>query len=563
MTMDYKRIFLYISIFLVSMMLWQAWQKEHPHPTIANHTAANTPTQQAVANNGNFVPPSTTATAVAKPSQPHAVAAQHVTPSARQIRIKTDVLDVTLDKQGGGFVRGELVKFPQEQHKDKSVALFSQAPGALYLAQSGVVSAAHKGQAKPIVFQSEKTQYQLTPDQKTLTVKLQGTLANGVTVEKELTFTAGSYLVAIQYRLHNTGNTPWQGQLYQQLLRQKPEKNGTGLFHMTSYTGASISDPKEKLYEKISFKSMKAKNVARTVTGGWVAMQQHYFLTAWVPPGDQTSRFYSHSAENQIYTIGMLGPQIKLAPNQTHVTQMKLYLGPEDTAVLKEIATGLNLTVDYGMLWFISVILFWLMKQIHSVVGNWGWSIILVTVMIKLAFYKLSATSYRSMANMKKLQPKLESIKQRFKGDKQKLSQATMELYKKEKINPLGGCLPIIIQIPVFIALYWVLLESVELRQAPFMFWIHDLSVKDPFYILPVIMGASMLIQQKLNPPPPDPMQAKVMMLMPILFTFLFLHFPAGLVLYWVVNNVLSIAQQWHITRQMENAPKGKAKPAK
>jgi YidC/Oxa1 family membrane protein insertase len=285
------------------------------------------------------------------------------------------------------------------------------------------------------------------------------------------------------------------------------------------------------------------------VTSGWIAMQQHYFLTAWIPVAESKNKFYTR-ALNGDYTIGAVSQPVTLTPGQQQTVGSRLYLGPEITDTLKAIAPGLDLTVDYGWLWFISGILFSVMKAINSVVGNWGWSIVLVTVLIKMAFYKLSATSYKSMASMRRLQPKLQALRERYGDDKVKISQATMELYRQEKVNPLGGCLPVIIQIPVFIALYWVLLESVELRQAPFILWITDLASSDPWHVLPVIMGATMLIQQKLNPAPPDPMQAKIMMFLPILFTALFWNFPAGLVLYWIVNNTLSIAQQWYITHK-------------
>ena len=555
MDMDYKRIFLYVSIFLVSLLLWNAWQKDYPIEKTVTQTVAQNNSTTATTNSA-FIPPTTTATVTGDKSQQQTSAVE-TTPTSRQIQIKTDVLQITLDKLGGDLIESDLLKFPIEKNSKTPITLFSQEQGKIYLAQNGIATAE---QTQRILFQANQDHYELTPGEKTLTVKLTGKLPSGIEVEKDYVFTAGTYLIEVNYRLANPASKTWQGQLYHQIVRQKPEGEKSGLFHMTSYTGASISDPKEKLYENVSFSHMQEQALSRNVTGGWIAMQQHYFVSAWVPPSDQQSRFYSNAAPNNLFTIGLMGPPIELKAGQSYTTQMKLFVGPEITSILKPIAPGLNLTVDYGFLWFISVIVFWLMKQIYNVVGNWGWAIILVTVFIKLAFYKLSATSYRSMANLKKLQPKMEAIKQRFADDKQKLSQATMELYKKEKINPLGGCLPILVQLPVFIALYWVLLESVELRQAPFIFWIQDLSIADPYYILPIIMGVSMFIQQKRNPPPPDPTQAKVMMLLPVLFTFIFLHFPAGLVLYWVVNNVLSIAQQWYITQKIE--PSKKVKPA-
>lgn len=303
-------------------------------------------------------------------------------------------------------------------------------------------------------------------------------------------------------------------------------------------------------------KDMDDKNLRETVQGGWVAWLQHYFVTAWVPAKDDTNQVTTRKDSQGNYIIGFVGPQLNVPVGASAETSATLYAGPKLQDKLKELSPGLELTVDYGFLWFIAQPIFWLLQVIHSIVGNWGWSIIFLTVIIKLAFFPLSAASYKSMARMRAVAPKLQSLKEQFGDDRQKMSQAMMELYKKEKINPLGGCLPILVQMPVFLALYWTLLESVEIRQAPWLGWIVDLSIKDPYFILPIIMGATMFFQQTLNPTPPDPMQARILKLMPIVFTFFFLWFPAGLVLYWVVNNVLSIAQQWYITRQIERAAK-------
>ena len=307
--------------------------------------------------------------------------------------------------------------------------------------------------------------------------------------------------------------------------------------------------------DKVTEDKTKAP-ITENVQGGWVAWLQHYFVTAWIPPKGENNQVLARKDSKGNYIIGYTGPSMTVAPGAKAETSAILYAGPKSQAVLKELSPGLELTVDYGFLWFIAQPIFWLLQHIHSLVGNWGWSIIFLTMLIKGIFFPLSAASYKSMARMRAVAPKLAALKEKFGDDRQKMSQAMMELYKKEKINPLGGCLPILVQMPVFLSLYWVLLESVEMRQAPFMLWITDLSIKDPFFILPIIMGATMFIQQRLNPTPPDPMQAKVMKMMPIIFTFFFLWFPAGLVLYWVVNNCLSIAQQWYITRKIEAATK-------
>jgi YidC/Oxa1 family membrane protein insertase len=301
---------------------------------------------------------------------------------------------------------------------------------------------------------------------------------------------------------------------------------------------------------------MQKANLNREVTGGWTAMIQHYFVGAWIPPGEQAERYYTRALQDERYVIGLIGPSLTVEPGSEQSSSARLFVGPKLQHRMEAVAPGLELTVDYGKLTFIAEPIFWLLEKIHSLVRNWGWSIIFLTILIKLAFFKLSETSYKSMANMRKLAPRLQALKERYGDDKQKLNQAMMDMYKKEKVNPLGGCLPVLVQIPVFISLYWVLLESVEMRQAPFMLWIQNLSSPDPYYILPLIMGATMLIQQKLNPAPMDPMQAKVMMVLPVVFTVFFAFFPSGLVLYWVVNNTLSIAQQYVITKRVEAAGK-------
>jgi len=299
---------------------------------------------------------------------------------------------------------------------------------------------------------------------------------------------------------------------------------------------------------------MDDANLSRDISSGWAAMIQHYFVTAWLPPEQQKFQYYSKAPENRPYVLGMISPQTKIEAGGSGRFSNQLYVGPKDQKRLEGVTESLKLTVDYGVLTILAQPIFWLLTYIHGVLNNWGWSIIILTIIIKLIFYKLSEKSYRSMANMRRLAPRVTTIRERYGDDRQRMSQAMMELYKKEKINPLGGCLPMLVQIPVFIALYWVLLESVEMRQAPFIGWIHDLSTKDPYYILPLLMGISMFVQQKLNPPPPDPVQAKVMMALPFIFTLFFAFFPAGLVLYWVANSVISILQQWVITRGIEKA---------
>lgn len=548
--MDVKRVFVYSGLFFISMVLWSTWQKEHMTAQVKHATQVTQPAsnpQAASSQAASTVPVSDTQ------------AEHQAAPASRIVNLQSDVLDLKIDTLGGRLVSAKLLNYAKELHqKDNPFVLLNDKANTLYIAKSGFTGVDAK-KASPTQYHVSQRDVRLADGKDSVSVTLTGTSQTGAIVHKTFTLKRDDYAVGLSYQIKNPTQKTISGHIYSEISRKKPaQASSNGVFSIRSYTGASISDPNNKLFEKVPFKDMAKENLNREVKGGWVAMQQHYFLTAWVPFGEQKNKLYSQS-NNDIYTIGLMGPELNIAAGQTVTDNFNLYVGPEITSTLKELAPGLNLTIDYGVLWFLSAPLFWLMKHIYLLIGNWGWAIVLVTVLIKLAFYRLSASSYRSMANMKRLQPKIEALKKRYGDDKQKLSQATIELYKTEKVNPLGGCLPILVQIPVFIALYWVLLESVELRHAPFMLWIHDLSARDPYYILPIIMGATMLIQQKLNPPPPDPTQAKVMMLMPVLFTFLFLQFPAGLVLYWIVNNTLSILQQWYITKQFEAAtPKRK-----
>lgn len=542
--MDQKRIFIYAALIAILFLLWEKWQQEHPpmQPVAESAQAAN----------ANLPPLSAQASQQAVPVAQTPVA--EVKKSTAQIvTVDTDVLRASIDSQGGNLIRLDLLKYP-ESLKDLKVpvALLNDAANTLHIAQSGLISKTgpdnENGQA---IYTSEKPSYVLSADQNTLDVKLSWQNNNGLRVNKIFTFNRGKYDIPVRYEIENQSPEPWTGQIYAQ-LRQQPISTSAGFFGLHTYAGGAISNA-ETPYEKINFSDMEKENLDKTFQGGWLALQQHYFLSAWIPEDTQQNRYYSRFDRNtNTYTLGYVGPVLTVATNQKGNAATKLYAGPEVAETLSKVAPHLELTVDYGWLWPISVAIFAVMKYIHQLIGNWGWSIVLVTCLIKLLFYKLSETSYRSMAKMRKLTPQLQAIKERFNDDKQKLSQSMMELYKKEKVNPLSGCLPMIIQIPFFIALYYVLIESVELRQAPFIFWIHDLSIRDPYFVLPILMGISMFLQQKLNPPPPDPVQAKVMMLLPVIFTVFFAAFPAGLVLYWLVNNCVGALQQWYITRRVE-----------
>lgn len=564
--MDLRRISLYAALALIIYTLWTYWQKEYP---AVSTTTTATSSSLIKTNEGDALLPdmldkkspnptynASEGALPAPQSEANISATNSPTKTTSFIRAKTDVLSLLIDKRFGDIITAELAAYPESVEKpNQPVTLLFDTAERRYVANSSLfVGTGSSIKNVDFNFSSEKQDYQLQEGEKQLSITLLGKTSEGLQVKKIVTLTRGSYLVRVEYQLENGSSQVWKGYMNTQLLQTNPQESNASLFQVGSYTGASYSNPGEHRYKKVSFKDMTKSNLNVNATGGWVAMQQHYFLSAWVPDKDSKNVLYTR-ALNDDYTVGMVSQPIELSPQKNATIGSNLYLGPEVTSVLQSISPGLELTVDYGWLWFLSSFLFSILKGIHAIIGNWGWSIVLVTVLVKLAFYRLSASSYKSMAGMRKLQPKLQVLRDRYGDDKAKISQATMELYRQEKVNPLGGCLPIIIQIPVFIALYWVLLESVELRQAPFIFWVKDLATSDPWHVLPVIMGITMFIQQRLNPAPPDPTQAMVMMFLPFLFTGLFWSFPAGLVLYWIVNNTLSILQQWHITRKYSDTP--------
>lgn len=550
---DYLRIALYGTLVLIIFMAYQAWEKEHPklEQPVSISTSSNYIPEMAETRKVNTQP----ATTIAASTTPITTTATN----SQIVHVTTDLLQVDIDTNGGNVTQVKLLKYPEELNSKESFLFLNNSADTRYIAQSGLLSSegpdTSKGQA---VYQSTQTTYSLAENQNELQVKLHWQNSQGITVNKIYTFKRDSYEIGLDYQITNQSKQPWDGNLYLQLMRKNtPPTNHQGFVNFATYFGAAISSP-EKRFQKVTFSDMGNKNLNQSITGGWAAMIQHYFVSAWIPNKDTTSQYFSRLTNDGLYTIGMLGPALQVQPGQTIDTQARLYAGPAIADQMEKAAPSLKLTIDYGWFWFISAIIFWMMQHIYNVVGNWGWSIVLVTLVIKLMFYHLSAKSYRSMSGLKKLQPKINALKERFGEDKQKFTQATLELYKKEKVNPMSGCLPILVQIPVFIGLYWVLIESVQLRHAPFILWIHDLSQKDPYYVLPILMGLSMFFQQRLNPPPADPVQAKVMMLMPIVFTALFINFPAGLMLYWFVNNTLSFLQQWFIMHSMEKTEKVK-----
>jgi len=491
------------------------------------------------------VPATAGAGAAAVPGAPAAA-----TPvQGERVIITTDVLKAEIDSVGGELRHLELLKHKDAQDPTKNVVLFDHSAERTYLAQTGLIGGAFPNHRTPFTVQPGARSLDSGNEVKLVLTSEQG----GVKLTKTYTFHRGDYLIDVKHDVTNASGAPVSPSLYVQLLRDGGALPGDSKFYST-FTGPAVYTDADK-FQKLAFDKIGSGKDSHATKSddGWVAMIQHYFVSAFVPPEKAPREIFTKKVDN-LYAVGNILPLGTIAPGATVSMDTKLYSGPQESETLIKVAPGLELVKDYGWLTIVAKPIFWLMVQIHTFLGNWGWTIIVLTIMIKLLFFPLSAASYRSMAKMKLVTPKMTSIRERHKGDPQKMNQAMMELYKTEKINPLGGCLPIVVQIPVFIALYWVLLASVEMRNAPWLGWIHDLASPDPFYILPVLMAVSMFIQTKLNPTPPDPVQAKVMMFMPIIFSVMFFFFPAGLVLYWVVNNILSITQQWFITRKLNPA---------
>jgi len=545
--MDFQRLFLFLVFSFSLLLVWDGWQR-YQHPQQASQQAVLVKPDASVTQEpGLTTIPTTSPRAVeqiADGQQPNKPA------NGQTIHVRTDTVEAEINTIGGNIERLAFLQQPDAKDKDKPFELFQIGRGTHnYMAQSGLLGAGMPNHNS--LFTAEQDHYELANNAEELKVRLVAEGVNGIKVVKTVTFRRGSYLINLNYEIENNGPTVLNSSAYFQMIRDGVAPEGATKF-VPTYTGAAVYTENEKL-KKVDFSAIdKAKTpYPKQADNGWIGILQHYFVAAWLPQ-DKTSReFFTRKLEGEQYSVGIVQPIALIAPGQKTSLGVALYAGPADSN-LDKIAPGLGLSVDYGWLTIISAPLFWLMSKIHLLVNNWGIAIILLTFLIKLAFFPLSAASYRSMAKMRVVAPKLEKIKQQYGDDREQLNRAMMELYKTEKINPLGGCLPMLIQIPVFIGLYWAILESVELRYAPFFGWITNLSVADPYYVLPLIMGASMLIQTKLNPKPPDPIQAKVMQIMPIAFSVIFFFFPAGLVLYSIVNNALSIAQQWFITRKLE-----------
>ncbi|MBU3604465.1 membrane protein insertase YidC [Polynucleobacter sp. AP-Kaivos-20-H2] len=555
--MDFKKTILWAVFSMSGLMLYNNWQVHEGKPSLFGGAPASSPVAADKTTIGGKVD---------VPMQAAGAPAVAVTPvlsggtieGAEKFTLQNDVLALEISASGANVIDAKLLK---ELTAEKNpVELFQYTPTHKYFARSGLISLNNND------LPNHTSTFKLVQSGKDGSGRPFAVLAserNGVKLEKTFILNPGSYVVDVGHRVTQTTSNPNPIVLYTEIVRDASQEQKIGpfggAFSASTFTGPAAYTDKEK-FNKLEFSAIDKNKITipTQVAAGepaWIAMVQHYFASAWIP-GDKDARdIYVGRIDNGLYRIGMQTPLGVVAPGTTVVEKARLFVGPQEEKVLETIAPGFELLKDYGYLTIIAKPIFWLLEKIHGYVGNWGWSIILLTILIKLVFFPLSAASYKSMARMKEVQPRLVAMKEQYKGEPQKLNQAMMEMYRKEKINPLGGCLPVVIQIPVFISLYWVLLSSVEMRGAPWVLWIHDLSVPDPYYILPIIMAISMFVQTKLNPTPPDPIQAKVMMYMPIVFSIMFFFFPAGLVLYWVTNNLLSIAQQWQINQMFGKKP--------
>ncbi len=553
--MDQRRLILFLVFSFALVMLWDGWIKHNQPPAAAQQQAA----AGAPATADGAVPTPTLNAAAGQPVVPAEQAAAAA--GVPRVVVETDLLRAEVSAQGGDIVRLELKQHKASGEAAGNFVLFDDGTTRhQYAAQSGLI-----GEGLPThktVFALPASEMRLKDGEDAVELRLQAPEQNGVQVTKVMRFARGSYLVDIAYEIRNGGAQALAPHAYFQLTRDGNPAEQVEAFGVTTFTGPAFYTDANK-FQKVQFADITDGDAKfpKTANDGWVAMVQHYFVGAWLPEQGVQREYFARALGNNLFSAGVILPVAAIEPGAAATVGTRLYAGPQEQDKLEGIAPGLDLVVDYGWLTVIAAPLFWVLSWFHNLTGNWGWAIILVTVALKAIFFPLSAASYKSMAKMRVLGPRLQRMKELYGNDKARMQQEMMTLYRTEKINPLGGCLPILVQIPVFIALYWVLLGSVEMRHAPWLGWIQDLSAKDPYFILPIIMGASMLIQMKLNPTPPDPIQAKVMMAMPIVFTFMFLWFPSGLVLYWVVNNILSIAQQWQITRMIESA-KSAGKPA-
>lgn len=557
--MDNQRIFLYGALGLILLVIWQTWQIDYgdaPARDATEEVAADRADdgQDDVPDAPVEVPEDDQPAlddeepvAAEAPASEDMPTVERAMPRGERISVRTDLHDITIDTEGGDIREARLLQHRESMATDRRVELLTDDPDRLFVAQAGLQSGNRDAPTHHAQWEAERDSYELNDgDELRVPLTWEG---DGVNVTKTYVFRRNDYTVDVEYTVENTADEPWDGRHYNQFQRA-PRDDDESSFFIRTFTGAAYYSPEDK-YSRVSFDDIVESPLERRVEDGWVAMVDHYFLASWIPPRSDRYTFYTRTLDRDgslRYMIGLYSDTERVAAGATGAFSSRVYLGPKEQNRLTEVAEGLNLSVDYGYMTLLARPLFWVLNQIHNLVNNWGLAIILLTLLIKLVFYKLSEKSFKSMAHMRRAQPKIQQLKDRYGDDREKMGRAMMDLYKKEKINPLGGCLPILVQIPVFIALFWMLLGSVELRHAPFMLWIQDLSARDPFFVLPLLMGLSMYLQQKLNPPPVDPLQQKIFTALPFVFTIFFAFFPAGLVLYWLTNNVLSIAQQYYIT---------------
>ena len=548
---DMRRTFLWVIFTMSLVLLWDAWNKHNGNPTLFGGSAKPAATAPAPTPPASGVP-AAIAAAPAPAAGAVAVPAQETTAQSERVTLTTDVVRATFDTRGGTLVGLELLKYKDQADPTRPVKLMDQSGQRVYLAQSGLIGA-QAGTALPnhltpmTPLPGERT---LADGAKSLSVSFEADTGAGKLV-KTYTFERGGYAIDVKNAFTNTGSAPLAPQLYLQLARDGNKPEGESSFYFT-FTGPAMYTDAAK-FKKLDFKDIE-KNKAehdKEANNGWIAMVQHYFVSAWLLPNGAPREFRTAKVSDNLYSIAEVTPLGDVAPGATKTVDATLYVGPQEEYRLADLAPGLDLVKDYGWLTVLSKPLFWLLTQLHAFLGNWGWAIVALVVLLKIAFYWLNAKAYSSMAKMKAINPKVTEMRERLKDKPQQMQQEMMRIYREEKVNPLGGCLPIVVQMPFFIALYWVLLSSVEMRNAPWIGWITDLAAKDPYFILPVLMTLSSLFQVWLNPKPPDPMQAKMMWLMPLMFSVMFFFFPAGLVLYWLTNNILSIAQQWFINKRL------------
>lgn len=544
--MESQRSFLLIGLALVSFLLWQQWQIDYGPAPVAQTSQTTGSTANVTEQDANDHIPTASASVT---DTPEASLLPETDGQRTLVRVSTDTLNVIIDTKGGDIISASLNQYPVEIDGSEPIQIMSSENGQMYVAQSGLIGKNgpdSSADGRP-VYQTEQNNYEMTSG--ALEVPLTY-IANNILYKKIFVFEPDSHAIKVRYDIINNSDAPISLQQYAQ-LKQSINQTGGSMF-MPTYRGAAYSTADSR-YEKLTFDDIADENLRTSTPAGWVAMLQHYFVSAWVPPQDATNNLYSRLLSQQYAVIGYTAPPVSIAPGASGEIESTLYIGPKSQDVLAELARGLDLTVDYGFLWWLAQPLFTLLSFIQSIVINWGLAIVIITIIVKGLMYPLTKAQYESMGKLRALQPKMQALKERHGDDRQKMSQGMMELYKKEKVNPMGGCFPLLLQMPIFLALYWVLLESVELRHADFVFWINDLSVKDPYFVLPVLTGASMYLLQKLNPATiQDPMQQKIMQWMPVFMSIFFLWFPAGLVLYWLISNVITIIQAKMIYNAME-----------